>query len=110
MARLKKPTRVKSTGHALFCDGDQLRRITRFSADASLTNEDLLELSNAGVAERIEDIDSIAVTVEAHENGANDNWRKMLNIFDSVNIMNGQYVLTLTPKVVILFLGSSQRQ
>ena len=96
MPLLRKPSRVKSTGHALFCDGIQMRRITRFSADASLTNEDLLELSNAGVAERIEDIDSIGCTVEAHENGANDNWRKMLNIFEINNDDDDNEAMALT--------------
>jgi len=77
----RKPDYIKHTGISLYCDEYQMKRVNSFSADASFLDEDILELSNAGVAETIDDLDTVGVTVDCHEFGSTDNVAKMLNYY-----------------------------
>lgn len=78
----KKPNYVSYNGVSLAVDENMMKRVTQFSADTSFMDEDLLELSNAGVAEHIDDVDTVSVTVDCHEFGSTENIARMVNFFN----------------------------
>ena len=89
---MAKPNYIKSSGAALYADEHQLKRVNSFSADASFTDEDILELANAGVAETIDDIDTVSVTVDCHEFGSTDNMANSVNFFQTGD--NNEHYIT----------------
>jgi hypothetical protein len=88
----KKPDYIQHSGSALFFDEFQLRRVTSFSADTSFNSENLLELSNAGVAETIDDLETVSTSVDCHEFGSTDNLAKATNQFSTSD--NNNHILT----------------
>lgn len=76
-----KPNRVDGSGHVLKADNSTMRRLTRFTRDSSISNEKLLELGNSGVAEIVNDVEGVSCSVEAHDFGSTDNFRKSINFF-----------------------------
>jgi hypothetical protein len=79
----KKPDFVRFSAVALYADEHQMRRVNRFSADASFQDEDILELSNNEVAEHVDDIDTVSVTIDCHEFGSVENMAKATNFFQT---------------------------
>jgi len=77
----KKPDYVIHSAVALYCDESQMRRVNSFSADAAFMDDDVLELANNGVAETIDTLDTVSVTVDCHEFGSTENLAKAVNIF-----------------------------
>lgn len=77
----KKPNFVRFSAVGLWADEHQMRRVNRFSADASFTDENILELSNNEVAEHVSDLDTVGITVDCHEFGSVENLAKSVNFF-----------------------------
>jgi len=87
---MAKTSRVQHSGYALYIDESQAKRVNSFSMDASFTDENILELSNSGVAETISNLDSVGCNLECHDFGSIDNFQKMINMYqsgDNANIM-----------------------
>lgn len=68
-----KPNVVRYTGHAVYGDGNQIKRAQSFSSNTDFTEERLLELANSGVAEKVDDA-VVTATLETNDYGAIDNF------------------------------------
>ncbi len=92
---MAKPDFVRYSALALYADEHQMRRVNRFSADTSFLDEDILELTNNGVAETIDTLDSVSVTVDCHEFGSTENLAKAVNFFQAGDVgatANSHYI------------------
>lgn len=78
---MSKPDYIRHDGVALFADDHQMKRVQSFSSDSSYTTEDILELANKGVAEQIDDLDTVSASLSCHEFGSTDNFAKVVNYF-----------------------------
>lgn len=70
---MAKPNVVRYTGHAVYGDGNQIKRAQSFSSTTDFTEERLLELANTGVAEVVDDA-VVTATLETNDYGAIDNF------------------------------------
>lgn len=74
---MAKPTSVRYTGKAVFFDDNQIKRAQSFSSSTDYSEERLLELANANVAEVIDNA-TVSATLECNGYGSISNWLSVL--------------------------------
>lgn len=87
---MAKQDYIRYDGYGLFVDGIQAERITSVSINLDKGTEDILQLSDSGIVQKISQTPDVSITVEANFTGGTDLLRLMTEkVINLAHVANG---------------------
>jgi len=70
---MAKPEKVRYSGVAVMADGVQMKRVQSFDASVDIGQEQVLELSNSGIVQYIDQTPTVSISIDTNLYGSVDN-------------------------------------